>query len=101
MAGSHMKLAPVTDMTNPSMLAVALGASVAGALLVALVFLVVSHAQFHHAEFHDSMHSAHGQLGAIPFPSVAGTSEPKFYAEMAKVNAHMHRNMAIAPSGDV
>jgi uncharacterized protein (DUF305 family) len=89
---------PEADMNNPAMLAVALGSSVAGALLAALALLVIFP-----AAANDSMHSAHDhQANAIRIRGSASNSSPSdFYSEMATVNSRMHERMAIAPRGNI
>jgi uncharacterized protein (DUF305 family) len=86
------------DMNNPAMLAVALGSSVAGALLAALALLVILP-----AAANDSMHPAHDhQAEGIPIRGRTSESPPSnFYSEMATINARMHESMAIAPRGNI
>src|SRR5882724_1387347 len=85
-------------MKHPATLAVALGSSVAGALIAALVLAFVLP-----AESCDLLHSAHRhQSEAAAFCSSASKSfRSSFYSEIADVNARMHAGMEVAPSGDV
>jgi uncharacterized protein (DUF305 family) len=85
-------------MKTPAMLAVALGSSVAGALVAAMVLAFILP-----AESHNLPHSAHRhQAEAVAFCSNASkSSESSFYSEIADVNARMHAGMEVAPSGDV
>jgi uncharacterized protein (DUF305 family) len=85
-------------MKNSATLAVALGSSVAGALVAAMVLAFVLP-----ANSHDLPHSAHRhQAEAAAFCSSASkSSRSSFYSEIANVNARMHAGMEVAPSGDV
>jgi uncharacterized protein (DUF305 family) len=53
------------------------------------------------APFHDSMAATHNHAGTIPTGGAAGTSGPTFYSEIANVNARMHEDMDVAPTGNV
>ena len=48
--------------------------------------------------------AATGHSHTVDIPYRGGeieASEPTFYSEMSKVNAHMHEGMEIAPSGNI
>ena len=54
------------------------------------------------ADTSDRNRTTHDEIDAALFCSGASnTSEPTFYSEMAKVNAHMHEGMKIGPAGDI
>jgi uncharacterized protein (DUF305 family) len=54
------------------------------------------------ADTSDRNRTTHDEINAALFCSGASnTSEPTFYSEMAKVNAHMHEGMKIEPAGDI
>ena len=85
-------------MTDRSTISIALGSAVVGALLSALTLLFILPAASD-VSAHATQHQA---TAAMPMCSISsGRGQPAFYSEMAKVNARMHEDMEILPSGDV
>ena len=54
------------------------------------------------ADTHHRNRTTHDEIDAALFcSSASNTSEPTFYSEMTKVNAHMHEGMKIEPTDDI
>jgi uncharacterized protein (DUF305 family) len=81
-------------------IATVLGSAAAGALLsaAALLFIVPAASR----EPGQATQHHHDQTAAMSMCSMStGTGQTTFYSEMAKVNARMHEDMEVVPSGDV
>jgi hypothetical protein len=77
-----------------------LGSALIGALFAALVIVFVFPVALGYP-VNSAQHEAH-HVTAIPFCSKASdSSRSSFYSETAEVNARMHEDMAIVPSGEV
>jgi uncharacterized protein (DUF305 family) len=88
-------------MIDRSTISIALGSAVAGALLSALVLLFILPAASG-VSAHATEHHQHQATAVMPMCSISsGRGQPSFYSEMAKVNARMHEDMEVLPSGDV
>ena len=87
-------------MKSSFMFTVALGSALAGAQLAALAMAFVLPFGRRYPE-----HSSHHQtphIAAIPFYGSASDGyRSSFDSEMAEVNARMHEDMLVAPTGDV
>jgi uncharacterized protein (DUF305 family) len=80
-------------------IATVLGSAAAGAALSVLSFLFIIPAASRETAQATPHH--HDQPASSMCSLSTGSGQASFYSEMAKVNARMHEDMAVVPSGDV
>lgn len=84
-------------ISRAALIIASLGASsIAGVVIATLVFAV----EFR-ASSNGSLEAVRQGRSAVSICSIADASEPTFYSELAKVNAKMHEDMQLVPSGNV